>query len=130
LIPALRSLIKDLQESNGVNANLKVIGDERRFSPEVELLIFRIVQEAFNNIRRHAYASEVNLLMELTEDKIKVTISDNGQGFELQGRVDDLPRIGKLGLIGIQERARLLNGTLEVKSEIGKGTTLIIEVST
>jgi signal transduction histidine kinase len=130
MIPALRSLLKDLQESDGVNADLKVVGGEKRFSPEVELLVFRMVQEAVNNIRRHAHATEAKVLMELTEEKIKVTISDNGQGFELQGRVDDLPRIGKLGLTGIQERARLLNGTLGVKSELGKGTTLVIEVST
>jgi PAS domain S-box-containing protein len=130
LIPALRSLLKDLQESDGVSADLKVVGRERRFSPEVELLVFRIVQEAVNNIRKHAHASEANVLIEIAEDKMMVTISDNGQGFELQGRVDDLPRIGKLGLTGIQERARLLNGTLEVQSALGTGTTLIVEVST
>ncbi|GAJ22310.1 unnamed protein product, partial [marine sediment metagenome] len=58
----------------------------------------------------------------------KVTISDNGRGFELSGRVDDLPRSGKLGLAGIQERARLLGGSLDVKSEPSKGTTIVVEV--
>ncbi len=129
LIPALRSLLKDLQESDGMNTDLMIIGRERRFYPEVELLLFRIVQEAVNNIRKHAYASEARVFMELSEDKIRLTISDNGQGFELQGRVDDLPRLGKLGLTGIQERARLLDGTLQVESVLGKGTTLIVEVS-
>jgi len=128
LIPALRSLLKGLQESDGINTDLKVSGRERRFSPEVELLLFRIIQEALNNISRHAQASEAQVVMEFAEDKIKVTISDNGQGFELSGRVDDLPRSGKLGLAGMQERARLLGGTLEVKSTLGKGTTLIVAV--
>jgi len=128
LIPALRSLAKDLQESNGIGTDLKVLGGERRFSPEVELLLFRIVQEALNNIRRHAQASEAQVVMEFAEDRIKVSISDNGRGFELSGRVDDLPRSGKLGLAGIQERVRLLGGTIQLKSTPGKGTTLIVEV--
>jgi len=128
LIPALRSLMKDLQEYDGIDTNLNVLGGERRFSSEVESLLFRIVQEALNNIRRHAHASEAQVVIELTGDKVKVTISDNGQGFELSGEVDDLPRSGKLGLAGMQERARLLGGTLEVKSTLGEGTTLVVEV--
>jgi len=104
-----------------------VLGGERRFSPEVESLLFRIVQEALNNIRRHAQASEAQVVMEFAEDRTKVTISDNGRGFELSGRVDDLPRSGKLGLAGIQERARLLGGSLDVKSEPSKGATIVVE---
>jgi len=129
LIPAVRSLVKGLQESDGIDTKLKIVGGERRFSPEVELLLFRIVQEALNNIRRHAHASEAQVLMEFDGDEAKVTVSDNGRGFELRGGVDDLPRIGKLGLAGMMERARLLSGTLKVKSTPGKGTTLIVEVT-
>ena len=128
LIPALRSLVKDLQESDGIGTQLKVLGAERRFSPEVELLLFRTVQEALNNIRRHAQASEVQVVMELNEDRIMLTISDNGRGFELSGQIGDFPRSGKLGLAGMQERARLLSGTIQVKSTLGKGTTLILQV--
>jgi len=68
------------------------------------------------------------VVMEFAEDRTKVTISDNGRGFELLGRVDDLPRSGKLGLAGMQERVRLLGGTIEVQSTLGKGTTLIVEI--
>jgi PAS domain S-box-containing protein len=128
LIPALRSLTKSLQQYNGVVTDLKVIGKERRFSSESELLLFRMVQEALNNVGKHARASEAHVVMDFGKDKIRVTISDNGRGFELTGRLDDLPRSGKLGLTGIQERARLLGGTLEVKSTLGTGTTLIVEV--
>jgi two-component system sensor histidine kinase DegS len=128
LIPALRSLTKSLQESEGIVTNLKVSGGERRFLPEVELLLFRIVQEALSNIRRHAQASETEVVIDFAEDRVKLTISDNGRGFELRGGVDDFPRSGKLGLAGMQERAQLLGGTLEVRSTLGKGTTLIVEV--
>jgi PAS domain S-box-containing protein len=128
LIPALRSLIKNLQEYDGIDSKLGVLGDEKRFPPEFESSLFRIVQEALNNIRRHAKATEATVVIDFSGDKVKVAISDNGQGFELAGGVDDLPRSGKLGLVGMQERARLLGGTLEVQSKPGKGTTIIIEV--
>lgn len=107
LIPAVRSLVKGLQESDGIETELKVLGRERRCPPEVELLLFRIVQEALNNIRKHAHASEAQVVMEFDGDEVRVTIADNGRGFELRGEVDDLPRIGKLGLAGMRERARL-----------------------
>ncbi len=128
LIPALRSVTKSLQQYDGIVTELKILGSERRFSPEVEIGVFRIVQEALSNIRRHAQASESQVVIEFTEDRTKVTISDNGQGFELSGRVGDLPRTGKLGLAGMQERAQLLGGTLEVQSTPSKGTTLVVEI--
>jgi signal transduction histidine kinase len=130
LIPALRSLVKGLQESDGLTTDLKVLGRERRFSPEVELLLFRVVQEAVNNIRKHAQASEAQLVIDFGEDRIKVTINDNGRGFELLERIDDFVRSGKLGLAGMQERVGLLDGNLKVKSTPGKGTTLTIVVPT
>jgi len=128
LIPAMRSLTKSLQERDGINADLEVVGGERRFPPEVELLLYRIIQEALNNISRHAQASEVQVVIRIDDNKIKVVISDNGRGFELSGGVEDLPRSGRLGLAGMQERARLLGGTFEVNSAPGKGTTLVVEV--
>ncbi len=128
LIPALRSVVKSLQESDSMKTELIVLGKEKRFSPESELLLFRIVQEALNNIRKHAQASEGKVTVEFTGDKTVLTIGDNGRGFELSGRVDDLPRSGKLGLAGMQERVRLLGGSLKVKSVLGKGTTLTVEV--
>jgi two-component system sensor histidine kinase DegS len=128
LIPALRSLMKDMQEYDGIGSKLEVTGDEKRFAPEFESSLFRIIQEALNNIRRHAQASEAGVVIDFTRDRVRVTISDNGRGFELAGRVDDLPRIGKLGMVGMQERARLLGGTLKVQTTPGKGTTLIVEM--
>jgi two-component system sensor histidine kinase DegS len=128
LIPALRSLMKDMQEYDGIGSKLEVTGDEKRFAPEFESSLFRIIQEALNNIRRHAQASEAGVIIDFTRDRVRVTISDNGRGFELAGRVDDLPRIGKLGMVGMQERARLLGGTLKVQKTPGNGTTLIVEM--
>jgi two-component system sensor histidine kinase DegS len=128
LIPALRSLAKNIQDTDAIGIHLEVLGEERRFPAEVEVLLFRIAQEALSNVRKHAQASEIRVIIEFAENKIKVTISDNGQGFNLSERIDDLPRRGKLGLVGMQERVRLLDGTIDVKSTLGKGTTIVVEV--
>jgi len=128
LSPALKSLVNQMKEYNGIDVELKVLGIERRFTPEVELLIFRIAQEAFSNIKRHAQASAACVVIDFAEGKTRVAISDNGQGFELPARTDDLLHSGRLGLAGMQERARLLGGTLEVQSAPGEGTTIIVEI--
>ncbi|MFC2058169.1 PAS domain-containing sensor histidine kinase [Chloroflexota bacterium] len=129
LLPALRSLIGEMKNHNRIAVDLSVLGSERRFSPGVELLIFRIVQEAFNNIAKHAEASRAWVEIEFTEGKSRLTISDNGLGFEMPSRIDDLPRSGRLGMAGMQERAQLLGGTLEIKSTLCVGTIITLELS-
>lgn len=127
LLPALEWLTEDLERQIGIKAELRVIGSPRRFAPEMELLLFRIVQEAVNNVRRHAKASEVEVAIEFDKGKMTTTVKDNGTGFELPKTLGELSRSGKLGLLGMEERARLLGGSLRVQSERGKGTTVTIE---
>jgi len=128
LLPAVEWLTGELKHQSGMSVDLKVIGTERRFSPEVDLLLFRIVQESLNNARRHADASQVQVVLEYAEDKTVVTISDNGKGFKLPEASGEMSRLGKLGLIGMEERARLLGGKLTMQSELGKGTTITVVV--
>ncbi len=127
LLPAVKWLTDEQKNLSDMTVDLKVIGNERRFKPEAELLLFRIVQEALANVRRHANASKVEVILEFTKNKTMVTITDNGKGFQLPKAEGDLPRLGKLGLLGMEERARLLNGRLKVQSELGTGTTINIE---
>ncbi len=128
LVAALEWMTEDMAKSHGIDAHVEVIGMERTLPVETQLLLFRIAQEALNNIRRHAEASRAMAKLEFRDNSIKMTVSDNGKGFEPPERTGDLASIGKLGLAGMQERARLLGGTLEVQSTPGKGTTLIVEV--
>jgi signal transduction histidine kinase len=127
LIPALRSLTNNIQ-SEGMNVTFSVIGEERRLSGEIELSVFRIVQEALSNIRKHAQASEAAVVAEFTRDGIRLTVKDNGRGFNAEEAMDDLPHNGKLGLMGMQERVWLLGGTMEIISKSGEGTTLRFKI--
>jgi len=129
LLPTLEWLAADATEYSGIATNINVIGTERRLPEEVELVLFRITQEALRNVWRHAQATKAEITVQFDESKTSVTVSDNGQGFNPPETTDDLARDGKLGLAGMQERARLLGGSLTVQSEPGKGSTVTVEVA-
>jgi signal transduction histidine kinase len=128
LVPALRSLTNSLEETDGVITEFSVTGEQKRLDSEVELSLFRIVQEALNNVKKHAQASEVHVSAEFNGDNIKLNVYDNGKGFELPRNMDSLPRSGMLGLMGIRERVWLLKGSLEIDTGPGKGTAITVTV--
>ena len=128
LVPALEMIADDLRERYGIATKVKVTGKQRRLSPEKELLLFRITQEALRNVWRHSQASAASITAEFGSGKIKITVQDNGRGFQLPARLGDLASAGKLGLAGMYERTQLVGGKLELQSTPGKGTTLTIEV--
>lgn len=128
LIAALRELTTQVQDQSGIEVSLKVKGAERRFTSEEELLIYRIAQEALRNVWKHSQATKAELIMEFDERKTVVVIVDNGKGC-LVGGSSEFLKAGKLGLMGMKERAHLLGGTLEVHSKPGEGTTVILEIS-
>ena len=128
LIAALEWMAEDLVKNYGIDTDVEVIGNERSLPAEVELLLFRIAQEALSNTRKHASASTVVVRLEFSDNKIKMTVSDNGKGFKLPTQVNEFASTGKLGILGMYERARLLSGSLEIQSELGKGTQVVAEV--
>ncbi len=97
------------------------IGQERRLSPEVELSLYRIAQEALNNVLRHSKASQADLLIVFEVSAIKLEVVDNGIGFEMPKSPTDFASKGHFGLLGIRERADLIGARLEVESQPGKG---------
>jgi len=127
LAAALEWMADDVRE-HGIDGHFELLGTEQSLPDEVELLLLRIAQEALNNTRRHAEASSVWITMEFGSDKAILTIKDNGKGFKLPEKVEDLAGTGKLGLAGMQERALLLGGKLTLQSEPSKGTTIAVEV--
>jgi PAS domain S-box-containing protein len=128
LEPALEWLIGNLEIEQGIATKININGNSRRLAPEIELTVFRITQEVISNIRRHSKATSVDLSLDYSADAMTLIINDNGQGFEIPDRTSDLAILGKLGIIGMRERARLVGGTLIVQSEKGSSTTVILRI--
>ncbi len=128
LLPTLEGLTTRISQEDGLPAELRVLGERRRLPPEVELALFRVVQEALTNARKHSQATKVTTTVEFGEGLVTVTVRDNGRGFTLPERPANLVETGKLGLTGMFERAQLVGGTLTVQSAPGEGTIVIAEI--
>jgi PAS domain S-box-containing protein len=128
LVAALGWMAENLERERRTKVIVELRGTECELWPEAKLVLFRIAQEALNNVKRHSEATRAVVKLEYQPRKIILTITDNGKGFVLPGRLSDLASIGKLGLTGMEERARLLGGTLRVQSKSGEGTTVTAEL--
>ena len=128
LIPSLEIMVDDYCDNTEVNYLFTVTGSEQRLVPETEVILFRIAQEALNNLLKHAKATKAVLNIDFAEDEVVFMITDNGRGFVLPDELGDFARTGKLGLISMNERVHLLNGTFEVKSQPGSGTTIRVKI--
>jgi two-component system sensor histidine kinase DegS len=124
LVAALNWLTEELGKELGIKTSVKA-DDLPPLPSEVELAMFRIAQETLNNIRKHAEASSVEISVQLTMNNLKMSITDNGKGFLISKLTGDLAKEGKLGVLGMEERARLIGGSLQIKSAPGKGTTVV-----
>jgi signal transduction histidine kinase len=129
LVPSLRWLVDAFQQETGINAQIKISGEQRELTKKVTILVFRIVQEALNNIGHHSEATQVNVTLQFMENVIRVKIQDNGKGFSVPEHFDKLMYQGKLGLMGMQQRTQVLNGIFNIQSEAGKGTVISVEVN-
>ncbi|MFA4837630.1 MAG: ATP-binding protein, partial [Dehalococcoidia bacterium] len=94
----------------------------------VELSVFRIAQEALNNVHRHAHASTAKVVLDFAEEWITLTISDDGCGFQVPERLASLVGKGKLGVIGMNERSLDIGATLKIESKPGQGTVISIQI--
>ncbi len=129
LLAALRGLITELVEQQQIKVRFDVEGTSRRLSPDTEITMYRVAQEAFSNVKKHAAASECSLVMRYSPRKVVLEIRDNGCGFAIRETSDSLAYSGKLGLVSMQERARRIGGKLSIKSRPGKGTVVRLELS-
>ncbi|MFC1912686.1 sensor histidine kinase [Chloroflexota bacterium] len=126
LVPALKVLSKNLANKHALKTIFRSRGDVQRLPLETELTLFRVVQEALNNVGRHAQATKAVISIKFASNEIKIQISDNGKGFEVPDNLSVLTKSGKLGLAGMRERATLMDGTFHITSALSKGTTLTI----
>jgi signal transduction histidine kinase len=139
LIPALHRLGDELQEKTGMQVEIQTPHLSERLPAPLEVALFRIVQEALTNVRKHAHAQRVSITLAKENGKVLLSVQDDGVGFEKQtapprssgdlilGGGWRIPA-GHFGLIGIQERVTQLGGRLDLTSALGQGTTLRVEI--
>ncbi len=123
LIPALEWLLAGLAEY-GVDGAVTVHGSMQRLPSEIEVAVFRIVQEALNNVKQHAGRCKVEIDVEYAPESLTIEVHDDGIGFNRQ----EYETANSLGLIGMHERAALLEGSLEIRSAPGEGTLVTLRV--
>lgn len=126
LIPALRSYAKTRLSPSGIDVAFNTSGKSQRLPLEIETALFRISQEALNNVVRHAKAQNVHVAAAFKPEAIDIDISDDGKGFDetvLQRKPGE-----QVGILGMRERAELLGGNLVIASQPGKGCRITVHI--
>jgi len=128
LFPTIQRYVADFKDLTGLDVNLSIRGQERRLEPYLEVMIFRAVQELLGNAARHNQDSPVrlgiNVLVAMDDNVIRVSVSDNGKGFD----PESLESSQGLGLKLIKERVDMLGGTFDVDASVGKGCKVSFQV--
>ncbi len=128
LVPTLRKFIKEYGDRYGLATRFNVVGQERRLPGNTEGVLFRIIQEALTNVHKHARAKMAEVTMNLQPSRVSVTVKDDGQGFDVARTEANLHKNKNLGLLSMRERAELEKGTLEIRSQPGRGTEVKVEI--
>jgi len=127
LAPAIQRYVETWLQPEGINATVKTRGHERLPS-EVEVALFRITQEAINNVMKHSAAKNVDIDLQCDGEKCVLRIEDDGKGFDVQ-EITKVEKTGRgVGLFGMKERVTLVGGSCSVQSQPGQGTTIVSEV--
>ena len=128
LVAALQWYVHEFDKRYPVQTRFEVIGDRVRLPSEYETVLFRIAQEALNNVAKHSNASHATVKLELNPSHVCVYIDDDGHGFDLDQVLRGYGSHTGWGLLGIQERAALLGGDYEIASEPDHGTRIRVKV--
>ena len=124
LVPTVRRYADAFKEQTSLDVNVTVTGNERRLEPYLEVMMFRALQELLGNTARHSQATQIKVMLDMGEDRVRVSVDDNGRGFD----PDVIQQGNSLGLKLIRERAEMLGGTFEVDSSVGRGTRITFAV--
>ena len=124
---ALEGILMRLTEGTGVTPHMRVEGSSRRLPPVVENNLLRIGQEAITNASKHAKPTRIDVSLAFDRRVVRLTVDDDGVGFS--GRPKEGEGRRGFGLVGIRERADLLGGTVDIKSEPGRGTRVFVSLS-
>lgn len=124
LVPTVRRYADAFKEQTSLDVSVTITGNERRLEPYLEVMLFRALQELLGNAARHSQATQVKVMLDMGDDRVRVSVDDNGRGFD----PDAVQPGTSLGLKLIRERAEMLGGNFEVDSAIGRGTRITFAV--
>jgi signal transduction histidine kinase len=124
IVESIRQLLGNLQKSGRYQTDLQIVENFTGIDKNTDLIMFRMVQEIINNIMKHAKADHISVDIEGNENEAKLTITDNGIGFDMEKFKTAGPGIG---LQNIFNRAKMINATVDIKSEPGNGTAIILQ---
>ncbi|GFN22556.1 histidine kinase [Thermanaeromonas sp. C210] len=127
LVPALERYFATYKEQHGLEVDFLFLGQERRLDNTLEVALFRIIQEAVNNIRKHAGVKRAVVKVEMLPNRISIGIRDEGKGFDLEA-VRNREEGRGYGLMGMRERVQLLKGEMKITTAPGKGTNISITI--
>jgi len=128
LLPAIRWYAESYLGDRGIAITVDAAMPAQRLPAHIEVALFRVVQEAIANVARHSRAKHVDLRLTHDESRVAVVVADDGIGFDVARVLGQTGRTESVGLLGMQERARLLGGRLEIESRDGGGTLVRVEV--
>ena len=124
IIPTLKKYLSTIEEYNkGVQIDFINLGPVKRLPSDMEVALFRLVQEAVQNALKHATANQIQVKLSIAKEMVTVIVKDNGKGFDTSVKKE-----GSFGLIGMKERVDLLEGEFSVNSSLGAGTIVLIQV--
>ena len=129
LVPAIRWLVGHINQETDINTRVTINGDYTKLKPENDVVVFRLVQEALNNIRKHSDATKAYVDLEFNAEHMKISVKDNGKGFNVPTYYHDYSRQGKLGIIGMRERVNLMNGDMNIESNFKAGTSVTFKLN-
>ncbi|TAK65457.1 MAG: hypothetical protein EPO22_04770 [Dehalococcoidia bacterium] len=128
LVPAIELAVEATNARLAGGARLEVSGEARRLESAVELALFRIAQEALHNIEKHAEARSASVRLAFDDGTVRLVVADDGRGWSVPSNVSTLARAGKLGVLGMRERAELVGGTFETVSVQGAGSRVTVTI--
>ncbi|MBI4289395.1 MAG: GAF domain-containing sensor histidine kinase [Chloroflexi bacterium] len=122
----LLRMISTLSCRTGIHSHFRITGKEQPLPPNTQVAIYRIVQESLSNVRKHAEAKDVTVILDHRDSRLALTVKDNGRGFDVSRTLASGESDGTLGLVGIKERAEALAGSFDISSRPGAGTTVSV----
>jgi signal transduction histidine kinase len=121
-------LASEMSQTDQLVVDFQKTGRERRLSREVELALYRIAQEALNNVLKHSRATRADLKISFGASEVQMAVSDNGTGFHVPNSPTEFAPIGHFGMVGVHEGADVMGAKLEIESALGKGTRLMVRL--